>query len=134
MTEQKRRMSDHLPLDIEAMIIAEPDAKQRAFLIVLNAINVSLVANTTTIRDVSTKLEAHLTSFEKHTVKEEALMNKGRGMWKIAAWVIGAAQVVGVAVWTDARTDLGSIHTSITSLVAKDAAIETRVTVLEKTK
>lgn len=134
MSDEHRRSTDKMPMDIEAMIVAEPDAKQRAFLIVLNAINMSLVANTSTIRDVSEKLETHLTNFENHTDRENALINKGRGMWKVAAWVIGVAQVVGVGIWADTRSDLISLHKDVAALVASDATMITRVTVLEKSK
>lgn len=134
MTEPTRRRADHLPLDIDAMIIAEPDPKQRAFLIVLSSINSSLQASTETIKHVSDKLDKHLTNFETHANAEEALMNKGRGMWKLAAWVIGVAQVVGVLIWTDTRTDLVNIHRELVALVARDATFDTRISVLERGK
>ena len=114
------------------MIIDEPDSKQRAFLVVLNAINLSLIANTSTIKSVSDKLEKHLINFENHATEEEAMMNKGRGMWKVAAWVIGIAQVIGIAIWTDARFELREINRSITELVATDARSDTRLAVIEQ--
>lgn len=119
-------------LDIEQMIVDEPDSKQRAFLVVLNSINQSLVANTALTQSVSNKLETHLTNFETHTKEEEALMNKGRGAWKVAAWVIGIAQMIGVAVWVDARSELFGVHNSIAALTITDTNHESRIKHLEK--
>ncbi len=130
----KRRISDKLPHDIEQMIMQEDDPKQRAFLIVLNSINNSLIANTHTIQDVSDKLEQHLTNFETHAREEEAVMNKGRGAWKVAAWVVGVAQVVAVSLWVETRSDMKALHLGLETLVAADAILNTRVAVLEKRK
>jgi hypothetical protein len=125
MADHKRRSTDGLNDDIEEMIISESDPKQRAFLIVLNSINKSLIANTDTIRDVSNKLETHLQHFEEHTRAEEALMNRGRGAWWIASWVIGVVQVVGLGIWTIASNDIRDINNSLRTL-------ELRLTVVEK--
>lgn len=114
------------------MILQEDDPKQRAFLIVLNSINNSLIANTDTIREVSDKLEEHLEHFDTHTKNEEALMNKGRGMWKVAAWVIGLAQVAGLYIWQHAREDLSQINNSLQRGQVEMAQINARVTNVEK--
>lgn len=126
MTQHNRRETDKLmSLDIDQMILAEDDPKQRAFLIVLNSINNSLIANTETIKDVSGKLDAHLTSYEKHVEQEDALLNKGRGAWRVMAWVIGAVQMVGLGIWNEARTEIKDINAALRSL-------ESRVIVVEK--
>lgn len=124
MTEHNRRATDKLPRDIENMILQEDDPKQRAFLIVLNSINNSLIANTDTIRNVSDKLESHLQNFDTHTKEEDARLNKGRGAWKILAWVIGIAQVVALGIWNEARSEIKQINITL-------AQIETRVSVIE---
>ena len=59
--QQKRRKVDLYAFDIESLIAAEPDAKQRIYLIVLNNLNQSLVANTETIRSVSAKCVSQIT-------------------------------------------------------------------------
>lgn len=126
MTELNRRATDTAGyLDIEKMILEEEDKKQRAFLIVLNSINNSLIANTETIKDVSEKLDAHLTSYENHVEQEDALLNKGRGAWWVVAWVIGVVQVVGLGIWGVASNDIREIHASLKHL-------ETRMAVVEK--
>lgn len=132
MAERNRRSTDGLDDDIENMIVEENDPKQRAFLIVLNSINKSLIANTETIREVSEKLEEHLEHFDQHTKAEEALMNKGRGMWKVAAWVIGVAQLAGLYIWQHARDDLSQINAALQREQVEIAQINTRVTNVEK--
>lgn len=132
MAERNRRSTDGLDDDIENMIVEENDPKQRAFLIVLNSINKSLIANTETIREVSEKLEEHLEHFDQHTKAEEALMNKGRGMWIIAAWVIGIAQIAGLYIWQHAREDLAQINAALQREQVEIAQINTRVTNVEK--
>ena len=131
---QNRRESDSRALNIEAMIAEENDPKQRAFLIVMNNINVSLVTNTSTIREISEKLDTHLTNFEAHTATEEALMNKGRGMWKILAWVLGAAQAIVIGLSLQVKADLFSLHNEVETGKITDARIELRILSLEKTK
>jgi hypothetical protein len=125
MEKPMRRETDKIAsLDIEQMILAEDDQKQRAFLIVLHSINKSLIANTETIREVSDKLEMHLENFENHTKSEEALMNKGRGAWKVVAWVIGVVQVIGLGIWNEARTEIKGINTSISQLESRVLFVE----------
>lgn len=125
-------MTTPAALDIEQMILQEADQKQRAFLIVLHAINTNLIANTKTIREVSVKLEEHLEQFEAHTAQENALVNKGRGVWKVLAWVIGGAQVIGLGIWNEARTEIKDINTSVKNTQSQLMQIEARVLFVEK--
>lgn len=133
MVEQ-RRVTDHPPFsaDIDTMIAAEDDPKQRAFLIVLNNINKSLVANTETIRDVSDKLEHHLEHFEQHTKDDEALRNKGLGAWKVLSVVIGLIQCLGLLIWNNAREELKDIHLAIQKEQVQLMQLESRVLFVEK--
>ena len=114
------------------MIMQEDDPKQRAFLIVLNNINKSLIANTDTIRDVSEKLDAHLTSYEQHVEKEDALLNRGRGAWRVVAWVIGVVQVVGLGIWASAREEIKDIHAMLQKEQQQLMQLESRVLFVEK--
>lgn len=132
MTELNRRATDKLPLDIDQLIMQEDDPKQRAFLIVLNSINNSLIANTETIKDVSEKLDTHLTSYEKHVEQEDALLNKGRGAWKVMAWVISGVQVIGLGIWTMAREEIKEIHVMLQQEQKQLAQLESRVLFVER--
>jgi len=132
MTELNRRATDKLPLDIDQLIMQEDDPKQRAFLIVLNSINNSLIANTETIKDVSEKLDAHLTSYENHVEQEEALLNRGRGAWKVMAWVISGVQVIGLGIWAMAREEIKEIHVMLQAEQKQLAQLESRVLFVER--
>lgn len=123
MDPYMRRATD--PDHIEEMIAEESDPKDRAFLLVLNNINKALVQNTDTIREIAKKLDAHVAKFESHTAIEDAMLNQGKGAWRVTAWVIGVVQVVGLAVWADSRAEIEAMHKEIQSH-------EVRVTVLEK--
>lgn len=126
-----RREADRVLMDIEDMIIKENDPHQRAFLVVLNSINISLVANTRTVHDIGRKLEAHLDNFEKHATNEEALMNKGRGAWNVLAWVLSIAQIVLIGIWTSQTADIKHINTVINEHAVSSKQIETRVDAIE---
>ena len=134
MTPQpySRRSTDGAKtLDIEAMIAAEDDAKQRAFLIVLNSINTSLMANTSTVRDVANKLDAHLTAYEDHVTEETAILNKGRGMWTVGAWVLGIAQLAVLGGGARLINDIDHIHQAIQAAQRFEARTEQRLSALE---
>jgi hypothetical protein len=119
-------------LDISQMIAAEDDPKQRAFLIVLHSINQSLEANTSTVRDISDKLEGHLETYNAHTAEEQKLLNQGRGAWKIVAWVIGIAQVLATGAWIQQRNDMTLLTATTHSLLLADSEIKGRIDTLEK--
>ena len=137
-----RRHADTAPsLDISQMIAAENDPKQRASLIVLHAISLSLEANTTTVRDISTKLERHLETFATHTTTEQGLMNQGRGAMKIMIGVLALAQAIAVVMWNDGRsaqkdaqTDRLKMSADIQGAVMAISELKSRVGVLEQTK
>ena len=130
--QQNRRATDKLPLDIDQLIMQEDDPKQRSFLIVLNSINNSLIANTETIKDVSEKLDAHLTSYENHVEQEDALLNRGRGAWKVMAWVISGVQVIGLGIWAMAREEIKEIHVMMQAEQKQLAQLESRVLFVER--
>jgi hypothetical protein len=128
----RRWIDNASSLDISQMIAAEDDPKQRAFLIVLHSINQSLEANTTTVREISDKLEVHLEVYNTHTAEEQKLLNQGRGAWKIVAWVIGIAQVLATGAWIQQRNDMTLLTATTHSLLLADSEIKGRIDTLEK--
>jgi len=127
-----RRAADRRPPDIEGMIAEENDPKQRAFLIVMNTMNVNLVANTETIRVISSKLDGHLSNYDIQTKLEQEWVNKGKGMWKVLAWVLGIIQTVVLLVCVQLRTDLADIHTTLTIISQENAMQEARLNRMDK--
>ena len=129
---QQRRDSDRVLMDIEDMIIKEDDPHQRAFLVVLNSINISLVANTRTVTDIGRKLEAHLVNFESHAANEEALMNRGRGAWNILAWVLSIAQVAVIGAYVNMTNEIKDLSSTVNVHSIACQKIETRVNSVEQ--
>lgn len=128
---QTRRQSDHEQLEIENLIATEDDPKIRLQLMVMNRINLSLIANTHTINDIAVKLDEHLTSFTAHVSREDALINQGRGMKRVGVILMGLLQ--GLVVWglytvTDA---VSAINTAQLSNAVQHAQFDTRIKVLE---
>lgn len=137
MTElHHRRAQDLNPpsLDISKMIAAENDPRQRASLVVLHAISLSLEANTATVRDISEKFEAHRIQFQTHATTEQLLMSQGRGAWKVMAWVIGLAQFLMVYAWNDAREAWKELRSSVVTVTTTQVELKARIHTLEQAK
>lgn len=132
--EFNRRSSDVKRHDIESMIAEENDPKQRSFLIILNSINNSLVANTQATAGLSQKFEEHLTKFEQKVEEDAELLNQGKGAWKVAAWVLGGMQALVLAAAVYAANDIKAIHVAIHEGQLTDARIEARIDKLETKK
>lgn len=132
MTGQNRREADRFSSDIEEMISNEPDQRQRAQLMVLYNINLSLMANTRTIQDVKLDFDEHRTAYEERTAREAALMNRGIGAWKVIAWVLGLAQAVLLAGAGYVANDLREIHVYMQEGRTVNSLIEIRLKQLER--
>jgi hypothetical protein len=98
---EHRHASDSITSDIESMIIGEQDPQQRAFLIVLNNINLALIANTKLAREVSEDNAAlrgafneHVETFATHVQAVDAVKNKGRGAWQAGAALLVIVQAL----------------------------------------
>lgn len=129
-----RRASDIKRHDIESMIAEENDPKQRSFLIILNSINNSLVANTQVTANLSKQFEDHLKTFEDKVAEDAELLNQGKGAWKVAAFVLGGMQAIVVSAAVYAANDIKAIHTAIHEGQLTDARIEARIERLESKK
>lgn len=136
MTEKKLH-----PFDIEEMILREDDPKARAYLIILSSLHHALVANTSATLEIKRSLDEHLNNFEKQTEEHRALMNQGRGAAKVVAWVLGIVQVIGLAIWIEAKSEIKGIYSALNAAQTKDvradAALEDherRIKVLEASR
>lgn len=121
-----QRTSDHIldQQNIEEMIALEDDPKIRLQLMVMNRINLSLIANTTTINEINNKLIEQVNRFEQHDRREQAIINRGKGAWTLFMWVILVMQSIIGWGWYDTRSDLRELHVNISEIRAKDAGIE----------
>lgn len=132
--ETQRRAMDVYPFDIERLIADENDPKQRAFLIVLNNINKSLVANTEVTQQLSKDFQSHVEEFAAHASREEALLNQGRGMWKILTAVLAALNIITGYGWVKFTDHLESIDKNIVAGQQEDTSIKGRISALENAK
>ncbi len=117
---------DAYGFDIEALIMAEDDPKQRTFLIVMNNINMSLLSNTKAVTDLRSEFVDHLETFKQHATQEERIFNQGKGMWRVISVVIAVVQVIFGYGWMEMTTRMKSIEASITSSQMADAKQEQR--------
>lgn len=138
---RKNPMSQSLPNNekISALIEKEDDPKDRAFLIVLQQINTSLIANTSTINEVASKLNEHLDNYDEHSRRDAELLNRGKGIWAIASWGLAAVQsiILGAAamLWNDISamrtTDL-KLATSLVATENKLSILDARIIIVER--
>jgi hypothetical protein len=118
-------------LDIDVMIANEDDPKQRAFLVILNSINNSLVANTQTTVEVAAKLDKHLTVFEAQTKVESESRNRNLGMLKGVSYFMGLVQIIVTAAVGYVFNDLSKLHTQTNELQIMATKNSTRIDGLE---
>lgn len=124
MTDNKRVTDSGPQNEIDNMIKLEQDPKVRLQLMVMNRINLSLVANTTTINHVVEKLEEHLEQFEDYTKKSDEIKNKGIGAWKVVLWGLGIVQMLVFVFITNSRLEDQAIRLDIANNRAEIAEVK----------
>lgn len=134
MTFPNRRISDNRVGEIESLISEENDPKQRAFLIILNSINASMMANTSATSQVAEKLDSHMSLFEKKAEADAKLLNQGRGAWRVLAWVLGTAQAVILGIAAYVFSDIQQVHTELNQIALTAAKTDARLGLLERVK
>lgn len=122
-----RRHDDGDKIEIDDLIKQENDPKARAILLVLQNINISLMANTQAVNDTDTQLKRHMVEVAKRTEENNALLNKGRGMWNVISICLAIVQA-GLVYF------MGMYIADIKSLHVDDLALDKRVLILEQRK
>lgn len=100
MKNHKRRAEDSMdPLQdqIDALILEADSPKDKAFLMIMNKIALSLDANTGLTRTLGEDLKKHTEAFTAHEVKELEMINQGKGFWRATLASIVIMQ--SAAVW-----------------------------------
>lgn len=115
------------PFDIEEMIAREDDPKARAYLIILSSLHHALVANTSATLEIKRSLDEHLNNFEKQTEEHRALMNQGRGAAKVVAWILGIVQVIGLAIWIEAKSEIKGIYAALNAAQTTDIRASAKI-------
>ena len=124
MVEYNRRHDDGGRIEIDDLIKQENDPKTRAILLVLQNINVSLMANTQAVNDTDTQLKSHMVAVAKSTEENNALLNKGRGMWNVISVCLAIVQAGLIYFMGMYLSDIKSLHVS-------DSSLDKRVLILE---
>jgi hypothetical protein len=124
MVEYNRRYDDGGKTEIDDLIKSENDPKTRAILLVLQNINVSLMANTQAVNDTDTQLKSHMAAVAKSTEENNALLNKGRGMWNVISVCLAIVQAGLIYFMGMYLSDIKSLHVS-------DSSLDKRVLILE---
>lgn len=125
MVEHNRRHDDGGKTEIDDLIKLENDPKTRAILLVLQNINVSLMANTQAVNDTDTQLKAHMTEVKKQAEINNALINKGKGMWNVISILLAMVQAGLVYFMTMYLADIKNLRND-------DISLDKRLTVLEQ--
>jgi len=125
--------------DIDVLISAENDPARRALLIVLQAINRSLEENTlatqqtqSSLGELRTDFGIHLTNFATHAINEEAIMNRGKGAWRVMAYVLSAVQAVAIWGWIYSRNEIEGMKSEAHAAELTHQKLQSRIEQLEK--
>lgn len=91
--------------EILQMVHSTESPKDRAYLMILFQIHESLTENTETTRSLAEQFEAHVEAFDNARAEQLALINQGRGGWRVAAaffsfMMLVLSGVVGI-LWSD---------------------------------
>jgi isocitrate lyase len=127
MVEHNRRYDDGGKTEIDDLIKQENDPKTRAILLVLQNINVSLMANTQAVNDTDKQLKQHMNEVAKRTEENNALINKGRGMWNVISVCLAIVQAGLIYFMGMYLSDIKGLHIS-------DSSLDKRVLILENAK
>ena len=94
---------------INDLIQAEQNPKDRAFLVILQSINQSvrdqnnaLISHSNTLQNLESSFSEHLRKFNERAERDDQILNQGRGIWKVLAWVLGLLQMItiGLLIWS----------------------------------
>lgn len=119
-------------VEIERLIGEEGDPKARLQLMILNKINLALIANTNVTNSIRNDLDQHLEIFAERTRQQDALLNKGRGAWW---WISGSlvlAQVLVGTLWMTVRDDIRGLRADTASVMIEQAKRSSRLDNCEK--
>jgi len=92
-----RRADSEMQKQIEELIKDEADPRERARLLILYQISNILIDNVGAVREVTEKFSNHRTEYDTHIDREEAFINQGRGMWRLAGWLWSIFAVILMA-------------------------------------
>lgn len=114
--EEKCTVTDRVQQQIEDLILAASDPKDKAFLLIMNKIAASLDTNTTLTQELSNEFKAHSDAFKLHESRESRILNKSRGGVLVGLYMLGIIQVLVGFVVSDQLAELKSLRKDLTEI------------------
>lgn len=116
---------------IEDLIIDATNSKDKAFLLIMNKIAISLDTNTFITQGLSKDFKAHTEAFKLHEVSEAKLVNQGKGGIKVAMSLVGIIQVLFAFIIMDQLTEIKNIRQELTVVTNKVLVHNEQIRVLQ---
>jgi hypothetical protein len=126
-----RRATDQVQQQIEDLIVSATDPKDKAFLLIMNKIAVSLDTNTFLTQGLSEDFKAHTNAFKLHEVAEAELINQGKGGVKVALALVAIIQVLIGVVVTNQLSEIRDMRQELTALTSKVTVHHEQIRVLQ---
>lgn len=116
---ETRRNGDQVQQQIEDLILSATDPKDKAFLLIMNKIAISLDTNTFLTQGLSDDFKAHTAAFKVHEAAEAKLINQGKGGVRVAIGLVGVIQVLFGFIISDQLGEIKNIRQELTVVVNK---------------
>lgn len=87
-----RRADSEMQQKIEALIQEEADPRERARLLILYQIASVLIDNVAAVRETTQEFKEHRLEYEQRVLREDALINQGKGIWRFLGAIIVVVQ------------------------------------------
>lgn len=119
----ERRVVDPVQQQIEDLILSADNPKDKAFLLIMNKISLSLDANTILTESLSKDFKAQTSAFQAHEEQELTIVNQSKGGFRVAIVLLRVAivllaviQFIGGAIVRDTLNEVKSIRKDLTSV------------------
>lgn len=122
-TGTDRRTPDPVQQQIEALILAAQDPKDKAFLLIMNKLAASLDTNTLLTQGLAADVKELSTTFKTHEEQEMAYINQGRGGVRVAITLLGMIQLIVGFIFINSMADFKNVRQELTTL-QREVAID----------
>lgn len=112
----ERRVVDPVQQQIEDLILSADNPKDKAFLLIMNKISLSLDANTILTESLSKDFKAQTSAFQAHEEQELTIVNQSKGGFRVAIVLLAVIQFIGGAIVRDTLNEVKSIRKDLTSV------------------
>lgn len=102
--------------DIRQLILETESSKDKAMLLILLKISDNLGANTKMTQGLTEQLTSHISTFAEHEKKEMALINQGRGAFRVALFSLTVFQAAFAWYGTQVVSDFKETREAVANL------------------